>query len=447
MTLQLAAPGGGQTPPPEGRKWSARGFIIFGLICVLVLAGGFGTWAATARLAGAVVASGQLRVTAQQQVVQHPDGGVVAEILVEEGDYVEGGQTLVRLDGDAKRSELSALEGQLFELLARRGRLLAEQVQADGIVFDDELLEVAEENTEIGMLVEGQRSLFQARRSTLENQLGVMRERQGQLREQIEGVEAELSSLVDQRALIEEELKGQLRLQEQGLARADRVLSLKREKSRLEGQTGQLRARKAQLKGQISETKIEMARMRDQRIEESVTQLREIGFRILDLREQRIRLKQELDRLAIRAPRAGIVYDLRVHALKSVIRSADPVMFIVPVDSGMVIEARVNPIDIDSVFLGQDAALRFSAFSSRTTPELEGTVVKKSADAFQDENSGQQFFKVDVQPKPGELDKLEGKELVAGMPVEAFIQTGERTPINYMIKPITDYINRAWREQ
>lgn len=446
MTLQLEGPQQPQGKPGR-EKWSAKGFIVFGLVCVLILAGGFGTWAATARLAGAVVASGQLRVTAQQQVVQHPDGGVVAEIRVEEGDYVEGGQALVMLDGDAKRSELAALEGQLYELLARRGRLLAEQAQLDEITFDKELLEEAERNPEIAALVKGQRRLFEARRATLENQLGVMAEREGQLNEQIAGVEAELDSLVEQRALIEEELEGQLRLQEQGLARADRVLSLKRERSRLAGQAGQLRAQKARLKGQISETKIEMTRMRDERIEESVTQLREIGFRILDLKEERIRLRQELDRLAIRAPRAGIVYDLKVHALKSVIRAADPVMYIVPVDTGMVIEARVNPIDIDSVYLGQEAALRFSAFSSRTTPELVGTVVKKSADSFQDEQTGQQFFKVDIQPKPGELDKLEGKELVAGMPVEAFIQTGDRTPFNYMIKPMTDYINRAWREQ
>ena len=444
MTLQLSSP----DPGDDRRdKWSAKGFIIFGLICVLILAGGFGTWAATARLAGAVVASGQLRVTAQQQVVQHPDGGVVDEILVEEGDQVEGGQVLIRLDGQAKRSELAALEGQLFELLARRGRLLAEQSQRPDIVFDKELLEAAENNPEIERLVQGQRALFAARRATLSSQLGVMEERQSQLREQIEGVESELAALVDQRALIEEELKGQLRLQEQGLARADRVLSLKREKSRLSGQAGQLRAKKAQLKGQISETKIEMARMRDKRIEESVTQLREIGFRILDLREQRIRLKEELERLAIRAPRAGIVYDLKVHALKSVIRPADPVMFIVPVDTGMVVEVRVNPIDIDSVFLGQDATMRFSAFSSRTTPELKGTVVNKSADSFTDENTGERFFKVDVKPKEGELAKLEDKELVAGMPVEAFIQTGRRTPLNYIVKPMTDYINRAWREQ
>jgi len=446
MTLQLAAPTAGAKPSRDG-KWSARGFIVFGLICSLILVGGFGTWAATARLAGAVVASGQLRVTAQQQVVQHPDGGVVAEIMVEEGDYVEGGQTLIMLDGDAKRSELAALEGQLFELLARRGRLLSEQAALDSLTFDPELLDYAEKDPQIGQLVAGQRRLFQARNSTMDRQMEVLEERKGQLREQIEGVRAELASLDTQRELIEEELKGQLRLQAQGLARADRVLSLQREKARLAGQVGQLTAQQARLKGQISEITIEMVRMRDQRVEEAVTEMRDIGFRILDLREERIRLKQELDRLAIRAPRAGVVYDLRVHALKSVVRAADPVMFIVPVDTGMVIETRVSPIDIDSVHLGQEASLRFSAFSSRTTPELVGNVVKISADAFQDEQTGQQFYKVDVQPKPGELDKLEGQELVAGMPVEAFIQTGERTPFNYIVKPMTDYINRAWREQ
>lgn len=436
-------------PGPAGRsaKWSGAGFIWFGLICVAILAGGFGTWAATARLAGAVVASGQLRVTAQQQVVQHPDGGIVAEIAAGEGDYVEGGQMLIMLDGDAKRSELNALEGQLFELLARRGRLLAEQADLDTITFDPELLEMAGTEPQIAQLVAGQRRLFEARRTTLARQMSVLEERKGQFREQIEGVKAELSSLDDQRALIEEELEGQLRLQAQGLARAERVLSLKREKSRLEGQAGQLRSRMAQLKGQISETEIEILRMKDQRIEEAVSRMREIGYRILDLREERIRLKQELDRLAIRAPRAGIVYDLKVHALKSVIRPAEPVLHIVPVDSGMVIEARVNPIDVDSVFLGQEASLRFSAFNSRTTPELFGSVVKKSPDAFTDEQTGQQFFRVEIEPRPGELEKLDGKELVAGMPVEAFIQTGDRTPLNYMIRPMSDYINRAWREQ
>ena len=445
MTLQLEGPGGGQKAPKD--KWSARGFIRFGLVCVLILVGGFGTWAATAKLSGAVVASGQLRVTAERQVVQHPDGGVVGEILVEEGDFVEGGQVLIRLDGTSKRSELAALESQLFELMARRGRLMAEQAELDEISFDPELLERAGENEQIAQLVEGQRRLFRARRNTLERELEVMDERKAQLEEQVEGVQAEMRSIDRQAELIEEELEGQIRLQEQGLARAERVLSLQREKARLEGQSGQLQAQKAQLKGQISELAIEQFRMTDTRIEEAITQLREIGFRELELREERIQLREQLDRLDIRAPRAGVVYDLKVHALKAVIRPADPILYIVPTDTGMVVEARVEPIDIDSVYLGQEAALRFSAFSSRTTPELVGTVVRKSADAFADEQTGQQYYKVDIEPKPGELDKLEGKELVAGMPVEAFIQTGQRTPFNYIVKPMADYVNRAWREQ
>ncbi|HKK50837.1 MAG TPA: HlyD family type I secretion periplasmic adaptor subunit, partial [Myxococcota bacterium] len=409
--------------------------------------GGLGTWAATAKLAGAVVASGQLRVSGEQQVVQHPDGGVVGEILVSEGDRVDGGEILVRLDGTSLRSELSALEGQLYELMARRGRLAAEQAERDGIRFDTELSETADRDPDVRELVEGQRSLFEARRQTMEREMEVMDERQSQIREQIEGAKAEIAALKRQTELIEAELIGIRRLKEQGLARNDRVLSLEREAARLAGETGQMIAQNARLKGQISELEQEKLRMKDSRREEAISELREIGFRELELKQKRIQLKEQIDRLDIRAPRSGIVYDMKVHALKSVIRPADPIMFVVPTDTGMVIEARVEPIDIDNVYLGQDAALRFSAFNARTTPELGGYVKKISADAFTDEQTGVQYYKVDIELDDGELDKLEGQELVAGMPVETHIQTGERTPLNYMVKPLTDYMSRALTEE
>jgi HlyD family secretion protein len=443
MTQQIAGP----TQPQQTDKWSARGFIRFGLFSVFLLVGGLGTWAATAELAGAVVASGQLRVTAQQQVVQHPDGGVVGEILVSEGDRVDGGETLVRLDGTSLRAELAALEGQLYELMARRGRLMAEQAELDRITFDKELLEKAQTDPEVAVHVDGQRSLFEARRRTMESELKVMDERKEQIKEQIQGAEAEIEALQRQAELIEDELVGMRQLFEDGLARKDRINSLEREAARLKGQFGQLTAQTAQLKGRISELEIEQLRMMDTRREEAISELREIGFRELELKQKRIQLREKLDRLDIRAPRAGIVYDLRVHAIKSVIRPADPVMYVVPTDTGMVIEARVEPIDIDQVFIGQEAALRFSAFNSRTTPELYGTVAKISADAFTDEQTGAQFYKVDVDLKPGELEKLEGLDLVAGMPVETHIQTGKRTPLNYMVKPLTDYLSRAMKEE
>lgn len=447
MTLQLQGPPGAAAPASKGDKWSASGYIRFGLFAVAILVGGLGTWGATAKLAGAVVASGSLRVTAQQQVVQHLDGGVVGEILAEEGQYVEGGDVLVRLDGSSLRSELAALEGQLFELMARRGRLMAEQADREAISFDAELLDAADQNNEVAILVDGQRSLFEARNQTMAREMEVLAERQEQIGEQIIGTEAELAALRDQVTLIEDELIGLEKLEKGGLATKERVVSRKREKARLAGQLGQMQAQNAQLKGQISELEIERLRMMDNRREEAITQLREIGFRELELKQRRIQLKEQLDRLDIRAPRAGVVYDKRVFALKSVIRPADPILFIVPTDTGMVIEARVEPIDIDVVYPGQETALRFSAFNTRTTPELYGFVVKKSADVFTDEATGVQFYKVDIELKPGEDEKLEGLELIAGMPVEAHIQTGERTPLNYIMKPMMDYINRAGREE
>lgn len=447
MTKMIQGPapasGGAKT---TAKSWSGARYITFGFVVLLVLVGGFGTWAATAKLSGAVIANGDLRVTAQQQVVQHPDGGVVGSILIDEGEQVVGGQVLIELDGNSMRSELAALESQLFELMARRGRLVAETAGLDQITFDEELLLRAGDNKAVSSLVEGQRKLFDARRTTMKRELEVMAERQEQLDEQIVGVNAEMKSNERQAELIDEELVGQIRLKEQGLARADRILSLQREKARLEGEYGQMISQTAQLKGQISELEIEKLRMVDSRIEESLTQLREIGFRELELREKRIQLNERLDRLAIRAPRAGIVYDLKIHALQAVIRGAEPLMYIVPTDTGLVIDARVDPLGIDSIFLGQQATLSFAAFSSRTTPQLEGTVTKVSADNFVDEQTGFEYFRIELKINEGEIEKLEGAELLPGMPVTAFVQTGERTPFDYLLRPITDYLDRAWRE-
>ncbi|HSF94679.1 MAG TPA: HlyD family efflux transporter periplasmic adaptor subunit, partial [Thermohalobaculum sp.] len=192
---------------------------------------------------------------------------------------------------------------------------------------------------------------------------------------------------------------------------------------------------------------IERLRMVATRREEAISNLRDLGYRELELKEQRIALNEKLSRLDIRAPLAGVVLDMTVHALKSVVRPAEPVLYIVPTDSDLVVDAQVEPIHIDTVHSGQEAVLRFSSFNARTTPELFGKVSKVSPDAFFDEATKRSFYRAEVLLDEGELAKLEGQELVAGMPVEVFIQTGERTPINYLVKPITDYFNRAMREQ
>jgi HlyD family secretion protein len=439
-----------QKSAPGGRisdGWGAGGYIRFGILCVVLLAVGLGGWGATAKLKGAVISSGHLRVESQRQVVQHPDGGVVDEILVREGNLVSAGAVLIRLDGTALQSELAVMESQLYELMARRGRLVAEQTDQKSIIFDAELLAVAETNTEVRNLIDGQQALFDARRHTMEREIEVMRERQVQIDEQITGSVAESEALQRQSELIEQELVGQRTLLAKGLAQASRVLSLEREAARLGGQRGQMMAQTAQLKGQVSELEIELLRLGASRREEAITTLRDLGFRELELKERRIAQTEQLSRLDVRAPLAGIVLDMTVFALKSVVRAAEPILYIVPSDSALVVDAQVDPIHIDTVRVGQDAVLNFSAFNTRTTPQLFGAISKVSPDAFVDEATKRSFYRAEVLLKDGELAKLEGLELIAGMPVEVFIQTGERTPINYLLKPITDYFNRAMREK
>ncbi|MEM7177508.1 MAG: HlyD family type I secretion periplasmic adaptor subunit [Pseudomonadota bacterium] len=442
MTLML--PG---APRQQDDGWSARGYIRFGMVCVILLGGGLGGWAATAKLAGAVIAQGHLRVEDQRQVVQHLDGGVVAKINVRNGDVVAGGQVLIRLDDAALLSELNVLESQLFEIMARRARLLAEQADRDEIHFPDELLNRAKKDEDIQDLVDGQKGLFHARLKTLKTELDVMKERESQIEEQIEGSVAEMKSLTRQSDLIDQELVSMRTLQEKGLAQVSRVLSLEREAARLLGEHGQMAAQNAQLKGQISELKIEQIRMLDSRREEAITQERELGFRELELIEQRFALVEKLDRLDIRAPRPGVVHDMTVFALQSVVRPAEPLLYIVPSDTDLLVDARVDPLHRDEVHPNQDVVLRFSAFNSRTTPEVFGKVKFISNDSLLDEATGMNYFSAEVELNPGEISKLPENEMIAGLPVEVYIQTGERTTLNYLMRPMTDYFSRALREE
>lgn len=447
-SAQLPAPG--KKGPGGARRddgWGARGFIMFGMACVALLAGGIGTWAATATLSGAVIASGQLRVESNRQVVQHPDGGVVGEIMVKEGDVVESGEVLLRLDDTLLRSDIAALESQLYEIMARRGRLEAEQGAGEELTFDPELLQAAEEDPSVARLIEGQRSLFEAKRESLAKEIEALDERKIQLADQIDGAEAQIRALRRQSELIGKELVDQQGLLAKGLAQASRVLALEREEARLEGQAGELVSQVAQLRGQISEIEIQKLQRIAKVREESITESRELGFRELELKQRRLSLREQLSRLDVRAPRGGVVLDMTVHALKSVVRPAEPILYIVPTDTALVVDSRVEPLHVDEIWQGQDAVLRFSAFNSRVTPEIFGTVTRVSPDVILDEATKQVFYKAEVALKEGELAKLEGQELMPGMPVEVYIQTGERTPLNYLFRPVTDYFNRAMREQ
>ena len=428
-------------------KWSAKRPIIVGMIGLAVLVGGFGVWAVTSQIAGAIIATGRIEVDRNRQVVQHLDGGIVSEILVEEGDSVKVGAPLIQLDDDMLSSQLLIVEGQLFEFLARRGRLEAERDGNDQIQFSQVLLDAALDRPEVVDLIEGQQRLFFARRDSTAREIEQLEKRRGQIQSQIEGIQAQQVSLDTQLGLIHQELTSQKKLLDKGLAQAGTVLSLLRTVANLEGTLGELIASEASAEGRITELDIEMLKLDTGQREEAITTLRDLQFRELELTEQRRSLKQQMDRLDITAPVSGIVYGMSVHTPRSVIRPADPVLYLVPQDRPLVIAARIETIHIDKLFVGQTVTLRFSAFDQRETPELEGTVKLVSPDAFEDEASRISYYRAEIELNENEQSKLpEGAVLIPGMPVEAYVRTADRSPLSYFLKPLADYFTKAFRE-
>ncbi len=431
-------------PDPDAGKWSASKPLIVGVIGVLLLVGGFGGWSVFTNISGAIIAAGQIEVDQNRQVIQHPDGGVVEAILVQEGEMVAEGDLLVKLDPNLLQSELSIVENQLFELVARRGRLEAERDDADEIAFDPMLDEIGERSEE---LKEGQRRLFEARRDSVENEREQLVRRGAQIRDQIVGIEAQQAALATQLELIGRELVSQQSLLDRGLAQAARVLSLEREKADLSGRSGELAASIAQAEGRITELDIEVLRLGTARREEAITTLRDLQYNELELAERRRSLKGQLDRLDIRAPVSGIVYGMTVFARRSVIRPADALMYLVPQDRPLLIAARVEPTNIDQIYVNQNVIVRFSAFDQRRTPELQGRVQLVSADAFQDEATQVSYYRAEIVLSEGEIAKLpDDMTLIPGMPVESFIRTDDRTPMAYLMKPLSDYFAKAFRE-
>lgn len=424
-----------------------RGPVLVGMAALVLLLGGFGAWATMVNISGAVVASGRIEVDQNRQVVQHPDGGVVRDIAVSEGMRVAEDQVLIRLDPSELQSQLAIIEGQLFELMARRGRHEAERDGRGDLRFDPLLVAAAQANPDTALLIQGQRQLLEARVTSLAGQVEQLRKRSQQIVAQIDGIAAQKTALLLQLGLIEQELADQQTLLDRGLAQASRVLALQREQARLNGQIGALTAEAATAESRITETEIEILRLSDNRREEAIARLRDLQFRELELAEQRRALLQRLDRLDIRAPVAGIVHGLQVFARRAVLRPADPVLSIVPQDRPLVIMAEIAPINIDQVYPGQPVTLRFAALDQRRTPELVGRVVQTSADAFADPATGASFYRAEIVLAEGEMARLpEGTTLIPGMPVDAFIRTGDRTTLEYLVKPLADFFSAALRE-
>ncbi|MCP5072548.1 MAG: HlyD family type I secretion periplasmic adaptor subunit [Rhodobacteraceae bacterium] len=435
-----------QIQAPKKSSWSAAKPLWIGMLGVAVLFGVLGVWGNFATISGAVISSGMIQVESFRQVVQHPQGGVVGKINVKEGDFVKAGQILIRFDDALLQSERTIVSAQLEEIRARKSRLVAERDELEAVTFSEELHVKASQDAEVGEFLDGQQRLFGARRDSFLKEIDQLNERKVQIDIQIRGANAQLKALEKQIELIAKELTDQKTLLEKGLAQASRVLSLQREEARLLGSVGELEASIARGGAQIVETDIQILQLKSRRREEAITTLRDLGYSEIELAERKISLDETLSRMDIRAPMSGIVHGLTVHALRSVVRPAEPILYVVPSDSPLIITSRIEAIHVDQVHVGQDAALRFSTFDQRTTPEIFGKVSKVSADVFQDEVTGISYYSAEILPNDGEIARLGEVELLPGMPVEAYIKTNDRTPISYLTKPFTDYFNRAFRE-
>ena len=420
--------------------------IVAGIVVVLVLAGGVGGWAATTELSGALIAQGSIVVDSNVKKVQHPTGGVVGELNVRDGDHVTTGQVVVRLDDTITRANLAIVTKGLDEFAARKARLDAERDGAEAINFPAEMLARSNEPT-VTNAVTNERKLFELRRTARAGQKSQLKQRILQLREEIGGLTAQQEAKSREITLIGTELEGVRDLWKKNLVPITRLTALERDGARIEGERAQLIASVAQAKGKIVETELQIIQIDQDLSSEVAKDMREVDGKIGEFVERKVTAEDQLKRIDIRAPQDGTVLQSTVHTVGGVITAGDPIMLIVPGADNLIVEAKFNPQDVDQLQLGQPAMLRFSAFNQRTTPEITGTVTRISADTTTDQRTGQSYYVVRIGMSTKELARLGDVKLIPGMPVEAFVQTGERTVFSYLVKPLRDQLVRAFREK
>ncbi|WP_339765779.1 HlyD family type I secretion periplasmic adaptor subunit [uncultured Hoeflea sp.] len=424
---------------------SIRKHLIFALALAVILVGGVGGWAANMEISGAVVASGTVVVESNSKQVQHREGGIVREITVRDGDVVKAGDLLIRLDDTVTRANFTVVLKQLDELYAQEARLLAERDNTELIVFSPKDGDVA--GTPKTIIEDSQIRLMEARRNSLRGRKQQLGEQIRQLEQQIEGVEVQLGAKKTEISLVEEELGVLEKLLEDKLVGKTRVTTLRREKAQLEGDLGGLISQAAQAQEAISERKIQILQIEAEARAEVLELLQEVRSRIAQLEEQKIAAEDELSRVEIRAPRSGYVHQLAQHTLGGVVGPGETLMLIVPKEDLLVVEVRIQPANIDQLSPRQQATLRFPSFDQRTTPELKARLLTVSADLTTDEASGLSYYTARLTIPEAELAKLNGKHLVPGMPVEAFLKTDDRTVLSYLVKPVSDQIAHALKER
>jgi HlyD family secretion protein len=434
------------TSPAESAEASIRRHIIAGGLLVGVLAFGLGGWASTAEISGALIAPGSLVVDSNVKKVQHPTGGVVGELLAHDGDHVKEGQVLIRLDETVTHANLAIVTKGLTELYARKARLAAERDGADTVAVPKELAGSVND-PDVKEAFDSERKLFDLRHAARSGQKKQLQERITQLQQEIVGLNAQLTAKDQELGLIEQELQGVRDLWQKNLVQLNRLTSLQRDQAKIQGERGQLVAQSAEAKGKIAEIQLQIIQV-DQDLSSDVAKdLRETESKIGEYVERKVAAEDQLKRMDLRAPQDGIVFQTTANTVGGVVTAGDPIMLIVPESDNLIVEVKVDPKDIDQVQYDQPVVLRFSSFNARTTPEINGKVVRIAADTSTDQRTGQSYYLVRISMSADEVKRLGDVKLTPGMPVEAFIQTGQRTMLSYLIKPLHDQFMRAFREK
>jgi HlyD family secretion protein len=430
----------------HSNRRSIRRNLLGGMTVVALLVGGVGVWAGTANISGAIISHGAVVVENSEKKVQHPTGGVVGKIFVRDGDRVQAGDVLVQLSDTIPRASLAYVTKNLDELYARKSRLEAERDGSERMTLAP-MLVARMNDPEIAATVASEQRLFELRRTEVSGNKARLRERIEQLGKQIEGYSAQESAKAREIELINDELVDIRSLVEMRLTLKSKLTEYEREATRIEGERAQLVSSMAQAKGAIAEVELQILQLDKEFSSETGSELRDVEAKIAEFEERKVTAEDQLSRIDIRAPASGKVYQSTIHTVGGVIGAGEPIMLIVPDTDTLTVEVKAAPQDIDQLLIGQRARLRFTAFNVRTTPETEGVVSMVAADVTRDQHTNEVYYAVRITPDPKDLNKHGQLSLIPGMPVEAFIRTGDRKVISYLMKPLTDQMMRAFRDQ
>lgn len=418
----------------------------FGVFLVVAGFCGFVTWAALAPLRSAAIAPGTVVADSRNKAIQHLEGGIIREVLVREGAHVEAGDVLVRLDSATADAQLGRLESARRAALAQAARLAAERDGAESIEFPAELLG-SESDPETADAIAGEKASFETRRTAFESERGIVEQRIAQYEREIEGIDAQVKSEARQIALTNQELASVRAMVEKNLEGKPRMLALQRQAAALDGERGEHVAQIARARQNIAEMQQRLVNLRAQRLDEAITQLRDVQVKLVDLEQQLGAASDASQRLEVRAPVAGRIVTVFHETPGGVVKPGETLMELLPGDDELVVEAHVRPEDIDSVAQEQKVRVRLTAYSQRRTSALEGRVQDVSADRIVDRQGDKAYYLARVIVEPGALASQRELKLYPGMPATVFIETGEETMLDYLLSPLFSGLERGLREQ